>query len=200
MGRTALGRIAGIVTGGLGVVKGFLCVFFDFAGQLKHAPAHERGTLDSGCHRSGSGCARLTDCGRGGWGGLRLPPSLRLMVSAIYEIPAVLFVCRAAHRRLIPRREAPSFPQAFKRESRVFCFWSIPHRFNIKTLDSVSVRNIVATLPYSSTARNDGPGHFPTARNDRPSPRRGRSSIARHDRPRLSPTPSITPQAYRGIS
>ena len=31
----------------------------------------------------------------------------------------------------------------------------------IKTLDSVSVRNIVATLPYSSTARNDGPGHFP---------------------------------------
>ena len=27
----------------------------------------------------------------------------------------------------------------------------------LKTLDSVSVRNIVATLPYSSTARNDGP-------------------------------------------
>ena len=34
-------------------------------------------------------------------------------------------------------------------------------RPDIKTLDSVSVRNIVATLPYSSTARNDGPGHFP---------------------------------------
>ena len=36
-------------------------------------------------------CARLTDCGRGGGGG----------------------------RRAL-RREAPSFPQAFKRESRVF--------------------------------------------------------------------------------
>ena len=41
-------------------------------------------------------------------------------------------------------------------------------RPNIKTLDSVSVRNIVATLPYSSTARNDGPGHFPAARNGGP--------------------------------
>ncbi|MDD9821402.1 MAG: hypothetical protein OXU98_00700, partial [Gammaproteobacteria bacterium] len=30
----------------------------------------------------------------------------------------------------------------------------------IKTLDSVSVRNSGATLPYSSTARNDGPGIF----------------------------------------
>ena len=29
------------------------------------------------------------------------------------------------------------------------------------TLDSVSEENIVATLPYSSTARNDGPRHFP---------------------------------------
>ena len=34
------------------------------------------------------------------------------------------------------------------------------------TLDSVSVRNIVATLPYSSTARNDGPGHFPHGKAD----------------------------------
>ena len=33
-------------------------------------------------------------------------------------------------------------------------------RGQLKTLDSVSVRNIVATLPYSSTARNDGPGIF----------------------------------------
>jgi len=33
-------------------------------------------------------------------------------------------------------------------------------RRGFKTLDSVSVRNIVATLPYSSTARNDGPGIF----------------------------------------
>jgi len=31
----------------------------------------------------------------------------------------------------------------------------------LKTLDSVSVRNSGAMLPYSSTARNDGPRHFP---------------------------------------
>ena len=45
----------------------------------------------------------------------------------------------------------------------------------LKTLDSVSEENIVATLPCFPTARNDGPRHFPTARNDGPGHRRGRS-------------------------
>jgi len=49
----------------------------------------------------------------------------------------------------------------------------------LKTLDSVSVRNIVATLPYSSTARNDGPSH-----------RRGRGRYALLLR-RLAELPSL---------
>ena len=66
------------------------------------------------------------------------------------------------------RREAPSHPRSPRRHARsplsgrpASLLSSIPRRPNIKTLDSVSVRNSGATLPYSSTARNDGPRHLP---------------------------------------
>ena len=83
----------------------------------------------------------------------RAPPLRRQPESRVFN-------CRRVAPTRAGKCRGPSFPQSVKRESRVFAFGGHA-RAQLKTLDSVSVRNIVATLPYSSTARNDGPGHFP---------------------------------------
>ena len=57
----------------------------------------------------------------------------------------------AARKRRHSRRFLSGNPESFFDSSRC----------QLKTLDSVSVGNKVATLPYSSTARNDGPRRFP---------------------------------------